>query len=321
MRCLITGMAGFVGRHLAETLRQGSHECAGFDHPGAKRPDAECSGLDILDAGTLDDFISQVRPEKVFHLAAQSGVGRSWKDPETTFRINVIGTINLLESVKRHSPSARVLLVSSGEVYGSPRPDAGPLTEDDEPAPRNPYALSKLAAEQYADLYRRVHGLDLIRVRPLGHTGPGQPRGFAAPDFASQVAAIEKGKQEPVMRTGNLDARREFMDVRDVVRAYSLVMEKGESGEVYNLASGKLYSVREMLDLMLEIAGIDVRIEKDPGLFRPVDMEPLKLDASRLARVTGWKPEFDLRRTISDLLDYYRDWVSSTVEPSSTSDG
>jgi GDP-4-dehydro-6-deoxy-D-mannose reductase len=317
MRCLITGMAGFAGRYLAELLRKTGDECLGFDHPEAVCADPACYKLDLLDAKALEDLIAEIRPERIYHLAAQSGVGRSWKNPENTFRINVLGTLNLLQSARKEAPSARMLLVSTGEVYGKPRADGSPLTEDDEPDPQNPYALSKLAAELYAGLYARLHGLEIIRVRPLGHTGPGQAKGFVAPDFASQVVAIEKGIKEPVMKVGNLEARREFMDVRDVVRAYLLLMRKGRPGEVYNIASGKLYSIREMLD----ISGAEIRVEVYPERFRPVEMAPLMLDSSRLSNLMGWNCEYDLHKTLSELLDYFRSEMGDSVEPSSRSGG
>ncbi len=312
MTSLITGMAGFAGQHLAALLRESGEECAGFDyevssgHENSAGPDSACRRLDILDARALDSLVAELQPKRIFHLAAQSGVGSSWAHPEDTFRINVIGTLNLLDAVERYAPGARLLLVSTGEVYGRPRPDGRPLSEADDPEPQNPYALSKLAAELYAMLYHRLHNLDVIRVRPQGHTGPGQARGFVTPDFVSQIIAIEKGSQAPVMRVGNLSARREFMDVRDVVRAYILLMQNGKAGEVYNIAGGTLYSVREMLDLLLELSGLDVRVEVDAERLRPADMPPLELDASRLADLTGWNPEYDLRRTLIELMERSR---------------
>jgi GDP-4-dehydro-6-deoxy-D-mannose reductase len=306
MTSLITGMAGFVGQHLSALLRERGEEYAGFDHEKALCPDPACRKLNLLDAKALDSFVAELKPERIFHLAGQSRVARSWAHPEETFRINVVGTLNLLAAMEKYAPGARLLLVSTSEVYGRPRLDGRPLTEADAPEPQNPYALSKLAAELYAMLYHRLHNLEVIRVRPQGHTGPGQARGFVVPDFTSQIVAIENGRQAPVMKVGNLSARREFMDVRDVVRAYFLLTEKGKAGEVYNLASGRLHSVQEMLDLLLELSGLEVRVEVDAERFRPVDTAPLELDASRLVELTGWKPEYDLHRTLSELLECSR---------------
>lgn len=299
MRHLITGRSGFVGSHLAALLSGRGETVGGLDRHGSP-------AVDLLDRSAVQSAVAEFRPDRVYHLAAQSGVARSWQDPLGTFRVNVEGTINLLLAVSEAARSARVLLVSTSEVYGRARPEGKLLAEEDPLQPENPYALSKLTAELYAQLLAREKEIQLLRVRPAGHIGPGQPLGFVAADFAAQLVKIERGEQEPRLRVGNLSARREFMDVRDVVRAYADLMEQGRPGEVYNLATGYLLSVAELLETMLEVSGVNARIETDPARFRPHDDRALVLDASRLRRLTGWRPKIQLRDTLFDILAYWR---------------
>ena len=223
MRHLITGLSGFVGAHLAALLRRRGEKVAGLDRHSTPP-------VDLLDQPAVRAALRDFEPHRIYHLAGQSRVGRSWQDPEGTFRVNVAGTLYLLRAVAEIMPRARVLLVSTNEVYGLPGRGGKLLAEEDPLEPQNPYALSKMTAELMAGLAAREFDLEVVRVRPAGHIGPGQPLGFVAPDFASQVVRIERGEQEPKLQVGNLNAQREFMDVRDVVRAYADLIERGRPG-------------------------------------------------------------------------------------------
>jgi len=302
MRHLITGLSGFVGRHLESLLRRRGDQVAGLDLHATP-------SVDLADPEAVQALLRDFEPQRIYHLAGQSQAGRSWRDPEATFRVNVGGTLNLLRATAEIAPRARVLLVSTSEVYGRPGREGKLLCEEDPLEPQNPYALSKMAAEQTAELMARELDLELIRVRPAGHIGPGQALGLVATDFASQVVRIERGEQAPIIQTGNLDARREFMDVRDVVRAYADLIERGRPGEVYNLATGFVLSIRELLETMLDVAGVKAEIVTDPARLRPHDDQALILDASRLRRTLGWKPELPLRQSLLDIL---KDWRNKT---------
>ena len=304
MRHLITGRSGFVGRHLAALLQGRGEKVAGLDRH-ADPP------KDLLDRDAVRAVLADFRPERIYHLAAQSGVARSWLDPLGTFRVNVEGTLNLLLAVAEIVPRARVLLVSTSEVYGRAGREGKLLAEEDPLEPRNPYALSKMTAELYAELLGRERQVRVIRVRPAGHIGPGQPLGFVAADFMSQIVKIERGGQEPKLQVGNLSAKREFMDVRDLVRAYADLIERGKPGEVYNLAAGYVLSIRELLETMLELSGVKAEIETDPARFRPHDDQTLVLDASRLRHATGWRPSIQFRDTLLDILAHWRNPNSS----------
>ena len=302
MKHLVTGLSGFVGGHLADLLQGGREfdkNVIGLDRHGPMP-------VDLLDPPAVRSLLADFQPDRIYHLAAQSGVARSWQDPEGTFRVNVEGTIVLLKAAAEVAPNAKILLVSTSEVYGKAGKDGKLLAEEDPLEPQNPYAVSKVTAEQTAELLARQSNLQVIIARPAGHIGPGQPLGFVAADFASQIVKIERGGQEPKIKVGNLEARREFMDVRDVVRAYRDLAEKGRAGEVYNLASGELRSVRELLETMLELAGIRAEIVADPAKIRPRDDQALLLDASRLRHAVGWKPQISFRDTLLDILNDWR---------------
>jgi GDP-4-dehydro-6-deoxy-D-mannose reductase len=300
MHHLITGLSGFVGPHLAALLQNRGGKVAGLDLNGQPP-------VDLLDPDAVRAALREFEPDRIYHLAGQSQAGRSWQDPEKTFRVNVAGTLSLLRAVAETAPRARVLLVSTSEVYGLPGRGGKLLAEEDPLEPQNPYALSKMTAELMAGLAAREFDLEVVRVRPAGHIGPGQPVGLVAADFASQVVRIERGEQEPKIRVGNLSARREFMDARDVVRAYADLIERGKPGEVYNLATGWVLSIRELLETMLDVAGLKAEIVTDPARLRPHDDQALILDASRLRRAIGWKPEIPLRQSLLDIL---QDWRS-----------
>ncbi len=270
--------------------------------PGARRGLARrvLPPRDLADAAQLQQAVAEIQPEGCIHLAGLAFVPIGWSDPARMMQANLIGTINLLEALRRGAPQARLLLISSAEVYGRALPPA-PLTEDAPLLPDHPYALSKSAAEGMAFLYERRYGLPALAARPCNHIGPGQAGDFAVPSFAAQLREMVAGKRPPVMQVGNLDSRRVFLDVRDVARAYRLLMESGVPGQAYNVAGGEEVSIRGVLDMLCRAAGIQPRVEIDPARFRPTDRLPL-LEGARLERATGWRPQIPLEETLRDIM-------------------
>jgi GDP-4-dehydro-6-deoxy-D-mannose reductase len=294
VRAFITGGRGFVG----PWLRQHLEECG------------DCvvvagSGVDVTDGATVVSAIGAARPDAVYHLAAQSSVSSSWEDPAATFAVNTIGTLNVLEAVRQVAPAARVLVVSSVEVYGIVAPADLPITEVAPLRPATPYAASKAAAEMAAIQAHVGWGLDVIRARPFSHTGPGQAPRFFVANMAQQIVrAAATGMTE--LRTGNLALGRDISDVRDIVRAYRLLVERGAGGEVYNICSGRSVTLDEVVGLLLALNGTDLTVATDPGRLRPVDMPDLRGDAGRLRAATGWEAEYPLDQTLADVLAYWR---------------
>ncbi|HZO30614.1 MAG TPA: GDP-mannose 4,6-dehydratase [Chloroflexota bacterium] len=323
MRVLITGAAGFVGRHLAAHLfAEGGHEIWGLTR--ARRV---IEGLDsrmrlvvadLREKESVDEAVQRVRPQAVYHLASQASVARSLADPLDTILNNVVGQVNLLEACARHAPEARILVVGSNEEYGLTRPDELPISEAKELRPISPYAVSKVTQDLLGHQYFATRGLQVIRVRPFTHTGPGQANLFVTPAFARQLAEMERGQREHRMRVGFLDGQRDFTDVRDVVRGYRLLIERGEPGDVYNLGAGVPRSVRSILDGLLELTTVRPVVEIDPSMIRPLEMPVMYADCSKIYAATGWKTEIPFEQTLRDVLDDWRQRVcdvpsSSTV--------
>src|SRR3954464_10827684 len=301
MRALVTGGSGFVGRHLIEHLRASGDEVTGCD-----RADGSC---DIADRASVAAVLGRVRPDVVYHLAGWSDVGSSWAAPVEVFRANAEGTLNvLLACADAHVD--RVLAVSSADVYGIVREEGLPIPEDAPLRPVTPYAASKVAADYLALQAWLGTGLPVMRVRAFNHLGPGQMPKFLAPALADRIAGNERdgGTEVPV---GNLSARRDFTDVRDVVRAYRILAERGEPGEAYNVCSGIDVSIQELADQLLAMARHPMKLEHVSDLERPVDVPVLRGDASRLHAATGWAPTIPLDQTLADLLDDLRARVSS----------
>lgn len=302
MRVLITGASGFVGRHLIEALNRAGHVSVALDLPAAApAAGAETVACDLMNAGELAAVIRRIQPDACIHLAGIAFVPMGWTDPCTVMNVNVIGTINLLEAFRHESPRARALIVTSAEIYGrDPRP--APIREDDPKHPSNLYAVSKLSADVTALLYAKRYGMHVMTARPQNHTGPGQANRFVAPSFAEQLIRLSQSEGEPVLRVGNLNSRRDFLDVRDVAEAYRLLIEKGRPGEGYNVASGDVVRIRDLLDQLCELCGVRPRIEVDPERYRPVDDPPL-LDTRRVRQTTGWEPRIPIRRTLADIVE------------------
>jgi GDP-4-dehydro-6-deoxy-D-mannose reductase len=310
-RVFITGATGFAGRHLMASLPPLENIVYGTAYPRLPSPDEKnIFPLDLRSERDVFEAVKQARPQWVFHLAAVSNVGYSWAKKKETLETNVMGTFHLFEALKKFAPEARVLFVSSSDVYGfSPErrkeaPDA--FTEDDPIHPASPYALSKFDGELMAGFYSRWEGLNAVIVRPFPHTGPGQSAEFVCSDWARQVIQIERGSQEPVIRVGNLKVQRDFSDVRDTVRAYILLLQKGKKGEVYNVCRGRGIALGEILEILLSSASKAVRVEQDPERMRKVDIPRLVGDNRKIKAETGWEPQVPLEETLTDLLDYWR---------------
>jgi GDP-4-dehydro-6-deoxy-D-mannose reductase len=264
--------------------------------------------VDLRRPEQIDQAVKDFSPQALFHLAAQSSPALSFKKPQETFEINLIGTVNLLEALRGSNVKCRLVLISSCEIYG---PTAGdkPLSETAFYNPISPYASSKVFQEMICLQYFQTYKLETIVVRPFPHTGPGQPSGFALPSFARQIAEIEKGQREPVIRVGNLSARRDISDVRDVVQAYQLLAEKGRPGQVYNVCSGRIITIEAALKKLLQLAQKEVRLETDPELLRPADVPVLWGDNKKVRSETGWEQKYDLDQTLAGLLEYWREKV------------
>ena len=316
MKVLITGITGFAGSHLA-------------DHLLATQPDAEVAGLyrwrsrtenvehlvgrvrmvecDIRDATATREAIEAFRPDYIFHLAAQSFVPSSWRAPQETLSTNLLGQLNVFEAVRKSGMECRIQIAGSSEEYGLVHESELPITEDQPLRPLSPYAVSKVGQDALAYQYFMSYGMPIIRTRGFNHTGPRRPSVFVCSDFARQVVEIERGLRAPSLRVGNLDARRDFTDVRDTVRGYWLALTKGKPGEVYNVATGRSWAIREVLDMLVDFAGVKVEIGEDPERLRPSDVPRLEGDATRLREATGWAPTIPFEQTLRDLLDYWRE--------------
>ena len=317
MRILITGITGFVGSHLAEyALAKESVEVYGTVRWRSRMDNVEHiqDRIHLLDCELRDNVavrktLEEVRPDYIFHLAAQSFVPTSWKAPAETLTTNILSELNLLESIRDLNLDTRIHVAGSSEEYGLVFEDEAPITEDNPLRPLSPYAVSKVTQDYLAYQYNQSYGIFTVRTRAFNHTGPRRGQVFVTSDFSRQVVLIEKGKKEPVIEVGNLEARRDFSDVRDIVRGYWLSLEKGEPGEVYNLGSGRAVTIQEMLDLILSMSDVEIEVRQMPERMRPSDVELLLCDYSKFNRATGWEPEIPLEKTIADLLGYWRERV------------
>lgn len=313
-KALITGITGFAGSHLAEyLLSRGDVEVHGTYRWRSRRENIaaiadrlhlhEC---DLRDATSVNHLIEAVRPDLIFHLAAQSFVPTSWIAPAETLITNILGQVHIFEAMRQHRLDCRIQIACSSEEYGLVHPDEVPIKEGNPLRPLSPYAVSKVAQDLLGYQYWKSYGLYVVRTRTFNHTGPRRGEVFAESNFARQVAEIEQGLREPVLRVGNLEARRDFTDVRDVVRAYWLALELGEPGEVYNIASNRTYPIRDVVDLLLGMSRVAIRLEVDPARLRPSDVPILLGDATKFSALTGWRPEIPFEKTLADLLQYWR---------------
>jgi GDP-4-dehydro-6-deoxy-D-mannose reductase len=311
MRIFLTGDTGFAGSHLVDRLLADGHELFALVHGATSHqqlpavPQVQEIPGDLLHLASLKRIVSEVRPDVIFHLAGQASPALSWKDPALTLAVNAGGTANLLEAAVAFG-RPRVVVVSSAEIYGPINEDMLPLTEATIPEPRHPYGISKVAAGQLVAVYWQRYQLPVVEARPFNHIGPRQMTGFVVPDFASQLAAIKLGQKAPLISVGNLDAQRDFTDVRDVAAAYVDLAEKGRPGEAYLICSGQPLSINDLLKILSDQAGIDVEIVFDPVRMRPSDTPCLYGSYAKIEAHTGWRPWIPLRQSLQDALN---DWL------------
>ncbi len=342
MKVLITGITGFAGSYLGEyLLARGDVEVYGscrwrsrLDNLNDLRGQGKLNVLveekvtgpeelnrlakagqinllqcELADSYSVRKLISSVQPERIFHLAAQSFVLSSWNAPVETFQTNVIGQINLFEAVREAGLDPMVHIAGSSEEYGLVHPDEVPMKETNALRPLSPYAVSKVAQELLAWQYFKSYGLKTVVTRGFNHTGPRRGQVFSTSSFAKQIAEIEKGKREPVVHVGDISSKRDWTDVRDMVRAYWLALDKGQPGQVYNVGSGTTRTIQEMLDILLSLSTAKVTVVQDPGRLRPSDVKILWADATKFRNQTGWAPQIPFEQTMKDLLNYWRDRV------------
>ncbi len=307
MRVLITGAGGFVGNHLAAHLGQAQPNARLFGttlfeseavHPAI----SDNRLIDLKDEAQARDLLADCRPDAVYHLAAQAFVPRSFEAPWETLENNILSQLNIIKACIELKLRPRILIVSSAEIYGAVSADQLPLDEDCAIRPTNPYSVSKVAQDMLGLQYHLSHNLPIMRARPFNHIGPGQNSRFVAPAFAMQIANIEEGQREAVINVGNLTAKRDFTDVRDIVRAYRLIVEKGQPGQAYNVASGAAHSIEKLLNVLLGLSEVEIKVRVDPARLRPVDVPEIRGDSGKLRRDTGWQPSLSFEETLQDVL-------------------
>jgi GDP-4-dehydro-6-deoxy-D-mannose reductase len=314
MRVLITGITGFVGSHFAEYALERGVEVYGsyrwrsktenIDHLGNQIRLVEC---DLRDVSSVQHLLDASQPDAIIHLAAQSFVGSSWQAPAETLFTNTVSQVNLFEAIRQRARRPRFLVVGSSEEYGAVYESELPITEDNPLRPLSPYAVSKVTQDLLGFQYFRSYGLPIVRSRAFNHEGPRRGDVFVTSNFARQIAEIEAGLREPVIHVGTLKTKRDYTDVRDIVRGYWLLLERGEPGEVYNLCSGKAWEIREVLEFLLgETRFGPIAVREDPARLRPSDVPVLLGDAGRIRRAVGWHPELPFEQTLRDVLDYWR---------------
>jgi GDP-4-dehydro-6-deoxy-D-mannose reductase len=314
MRILITGITGFAGGYLAEALlAQGDMQLLGLNRSGRWPNElrhletrVDLQACNLCDGKGIEKHLRQFGPQQIFHLAGYAHVGQSFREPEAAWTANLTGTLSLYDAISRWGGHCRILYISSGQIYGEPQTPNQAFDEQSSLRPTSPYGASKAAADLASYQYSRSPGLDIVRVRPFNHIGPRQSPQFAVAHFAQQIAAIEKNQRPPFLETGNLKPLRDLTDVRDMVRAYLLLMQRGETGEVYNAAAGEVHSMETILNRLLSLARVRVDVRQKADQVRATDTSAIRADAGKLRRETGWAPKFGLDQTLTDTLEFWR---------------
>ncbi len=318
MRVLITGITGFAGSHLAEYIDREHPDIEIFgimrwrsrtENIEEIRDKVEIIDCDLRDGPSVISCLRRAKPDRIFHLAAQSFVPASWNAPAESLQTNIMGELNVFEAVRELSLDPRIQVACSSEEYGLVHPDEAPITEENPLRPLSPYAVSKVAQDFLGYQYYKSYGMKVIRTRGFNHEGPRRGHVFVCSNFAKQLAEIEKGIREPVIMVGNVEARRDFTDVRDMVRAYWLTLERGTPGEVYNLCSGKDYAISTVLDMLRKMAKVPFEIKVDESRLRPSDVPLLLGDNTKFRKATGWEPRIPFEKTLEDTLIYWRERV------------
>ena len=289
-----------MGIYLAQELEKFGHTVVKTDLAGAEYK------IDLLDKERVKKGIEEISPDGIIHLAGQSSVGLSWKNPQLTMNINVCGTLNILDAVRESGKDIRIVVIGSSDEYGKVAFEDCPIKETQPLAPVNPYAVSKCTQETMALLYAKAYGMDIVFTRSFSHSGPGQKKGFVVPDFCSEVAATKFGEKN-IVKVGNLRAKREIADVRDVVRAYRLILEKGKNGEIYNVGCGKAYVIADILDMVIGLSQNEIKVVCDKSKMRPIDLPLIQGDISKLCKETGYCPRYSIEETIADTYKYWLD--------------
>lgn len=303
MKALIFGIGGFVGRYLTQELQSNGYVVSGTDMmPSCSLEGVEYFQGDLLDYDFVSNLVKKVNPDAIINLAAISSVGASWKIPQTTVQVNLVGALNILEAVNKGPDGPKVMFIGSSEEY---IPIDGPIKEDSTLCANNPYGISKVAQEQFCNSYRERYGMKIYYVRPFNHTGIGQRDSFVLPSFCKQAASIEAAGEPGKIMVGNLSAKRDFSDVRDIVRAYRMILESEDDSKIYNVASGKAYGLDEMLNYIVSLCSVDVKVEVDQERFRPVDTPIVLGDNSALREDLGWEPQHSIFDTLKDMYEYY----------------
>jgi GDP-4-dehydro-6-deoxy-D-mannose reductase len=312
MRAFVTGINGFAGSYLAEALVEAGHSVGGTTLTGTSlepishiREKLQLFALDLTDRNAFNPVLSSFNPDWLFHLAGESSAKASFTDPIKTFNINVMGGLNVLEAVKTLAPKTKILLVTSGDIYGEALLTDKLTDEEVKPIPNSPYGVSKAALDMLGRIYAGSFGLDIIIARPFSHIGPRQQDVFFIPTVARQIAEIKRGKGDHSLRLGELNIFRDFTDVRDVVRAYILLAEKGRKGEAYNICSGKQYLLKELVETMIGLSQKKIAVMLDPERVRRADLSRMKPDNGKIMRETGWRPTIDIKRSLSDVFEYW----------------
>lgn len=311
MNILITGATGFVGGYLREFLKSRESTVWGTAYPEKPQEHLEENifHLDIRSEKDVFTCVERAKPDWVVHLAAVSNVRYSWERRKETFETNLLGTSNLFEAIRRFAPHSRVLFVSSSDVYGTKLASKKPYEEEAEVQAMNPYAYTKLSGEILSEFYTRIENLDIVIARPFPHTGPGQSADFVCSDWALQIARIEKGDGKSEIKVGDISVQRDYTDVRDVVRAYVLLLEKGKRGEIYNICSGKKYSLQRILDVLLSFSSQRIEILVDSQKLRKTEIPVLVGDNRKIKRELSWEPTVPIEQSLRELLDYWRSRV------------
>lgn len=315
MKVLVTGINGFVGKYLAKILPTYFSSCKidlfgtyfGENNIDTGLESICLHKLDITNKCEVDRIISEIKPDLLFHLAGQSSVGLSWKNPKLTMDVNVGGTINLLEAMKEYNKDGRILIVGSSEQYGKVGNVA--ISEEYRLNPQNPYAVSKSSQEQIAQLYANAYHMSIVMTRSFNHIGPMQEPIFVVSDWAKQIAEIEKGTKEPLLKVGNIDVKRDFTDVRDIVKAYILLIEKGVSGSVYNVGFGTAICLKDILAELISCSRVKIDYIIDKDKLRPVENEVIQCDNTKIRELCSWKPDYNIKDTLLDVLNYWRETI------------
>lgn len=317
-KVLITGISGFAGSYLVQNLiKNKNYSLNGtyllensLENIGEIKDEINLVKVDLINAKKVSDLVSHIKPDLIYHLAALTSPALSFTNPSEVITNNITVQINLLEAVKNAGlENCRILIVSSGDIYGAVEKENLPISENVEFRPTSPYSVSKIAQDFLGLQYFLSYGLKIIRVRPFNHVGPRQSPNFVVSSFAKKIAEIEKGKLKPILRVGNLEVKRDFTDVRDMVYAYTLVLEKGSLGDVYNIGSGISYKISEILNKLLSFSKIKIKVELDPSLLRPLDILELVCDNRKFKKLTGWQPKIPIETTLAETLAYWRNII------------